>query len=157
MQFVTLTTEHLPQIEAWFDDPQTQRYLGGRDWVRRAIKLMHISPREMYRGKRIVARYVWVVYNESQPVGLLDIESYADGSAGFAFVVAPEARGRNIGSRILSHFGEMEELRNVQKFVSDVEPENAASRRCLEKAGFLVAKTPNEEGMLPVMRVERRA
>jgi ribosomal protein S18 acetylase RimI-like enzyme len=102
-----------------------------------------------FQGNIVLARHVWIVFDEAnQPVGLVDVEPYDDGTAGMAFGVAPHVRGRDVGQRILLALAEQEELKDVQTVVGGVEPENTAARIWLVKAGFTVAQVPDEEEML---------
>ena len=152
MKFVLLTPERLPEVEPWFDDPETVRYLGGRDWVRRALALMQQTPGQEFQGHMVLRRNVWIASEERLPVALIDVESYDDGSAAFAFVVAPKMRGRGVGTRLLNNVLGLPELTTVRTLIGYVEPDNPASRRCLEKAGFSIAVEPDAEGLLPISR-----
>ncbi len=151
MQFEPLTAPLVAAIECWFDDANTIRYLGGRDWVHRALDLMRDTPGVDFKGNTVLARHVWIAFDEAnQPVGLIDVEPYSDGTAGFAFVVAPPRRGQGIGKRILLALSQQEELKGVHTLIGAVEPENIASRFCLINANFTVAHVPDGEGMLVV-------
>ncbi|BCM94285.1 hypothetical protein IAD21_06188 [Abditibacteriota bacterium] len=152
LNFIPLTEAHLPFTEAWFDDAETRLYLGGRGWVRRAIELSRTAAGEEFRGRQILSRHVWVVFKQQTPVALIDVEPYDDDTAGFAFVVAPELRRGGIGTQLLLALDALPELRDVRCFIGGVEPQNLASRRCLEKAGFQIADTPDDEEMLHCKR-----
>ena len=151
LRFELLTEKLVAVIEPWFDDAETIRYLGGREWVRESLALMRKTPGVEFRGHRVLARYVWVVFNEeNQPVALVDAELYDDDTTALALIVAPSVRGRGIGSRVLIAFAEREELKNVQSIIGGVKPENVACLDCLRKVGFTISEQPDEEGMLVV-------
>lgn len=153
MKFVLLTQTLADQIAAWFDDSETIRYLGGRDWLYRELALMQTAPMTTFRGRQILGRYVWVVEAEGQVCALVDIEPYDDGTAGMALVVAPEARGQGVGQRVLLAVETRPELNGVRKMIGAVEPENILARRCYERAGYGIAEAVDEEGFL---RIEKQ-
>jgi GNAT superfamily N-acetyltransferase len=113
MEFEILTPQRASQIEIWFDDATTRKYLGGREDFWRGLELMKIMPgREAFDGLWVVAGYIWVVLDEqSTPVGLLDVEPYQNGEAGMAFLVAPEKRGQGIGVQMLQALEARPEMR----------------------------------------------
>lgn len=153
MRFEPLTPELVQSIEPWFDDAETMRYLGGRSWVRREMELVRASPGVEFRGNIVLARHVWVVFDQvGQAVGLVDVEPYDDGTAGMAFVVAPPARGRGVGREMLLALEQQPELQDVRSIIGGVEPENAACRACLARAGYTVAEVPDKEEMLDVQK-----
>ena len=66
-----------------------------------------------------------------------------------AFVIDPALRGRGLGRAMIATLTVRPELRLVELFEAGVEPQNIASRRCLEAAGFqLRSVEPDFEGML---------
>ena len=154
MRFEPLTSKLVAIVEPWFDDPETIRYLGRRDWVQRALLLVRQAPGAEFKGNIVLSRHAWVVFDQTnQPVGLIDIEPYNNGTAGMAFVVAPQVRGHGIGRRMLLDLGGQPELKAVHTIIGGVEPENISCRICLTKAGYMVAAEADEEGML---RVEKK-
>jgi len=151
MRFELPTEKLVVAVEPWFDDAETIRYLGGPEWVRASLALMRKTPGLELKGSLVLARHVWVIFNEEdRPVALVDAELYEDGATALAMVVAPSIRSRGVGQRILIALTEREELKNVQTIIGGVEPENAACRACLKKAGFTISEEPDEEGMLVV-------
>jgi RimJ/RimL family protein N-acetyltransferase len=147
LQFIQFTARLLPEVEPWFDDPETIRFLGDRNWVRRALRLVEETPGTEYRGRMVLGRDVWIIFKRV-PVGFIDVERYDDGRAGCALVVAPAMRCQGIGRAILEAVWECPELADVEELIGGVEPDNVASRRCLEAAGFRLSSEPDEEGML---------
>lgn len=147
LRFAPLTADLLPEIEPWFDDPETIRFLGDRAWIRRELRLVDETLGTEYRGRRVVGRDVWVIFDEL-PVGFIDVERYDDGRAGCVIVVAPARRSQGIGRAILDAVWNRPELVDVEELIGGIEPENVASRRCVTAAGFRLATEPDEEGML---------
>lgn len=150
--FTPITPDLIHEIEPWFDDPETQRFLGNREWVRRTLALVRESPGMEFRGQRVLARHVWVVHEAGRAVALVDVEPYADATAGIALVVEPGVRGQGVGQRVLSSLGRLEELAEVEVLIGAIEAENIAARHCVEGAGFKVAEWEDEEGMLRIAR-----
>jgi RimJ/RimL family protein N-acetyltransferase len=163
----------LALVEPWFDDPEVVRRLGDRSWPARRLALIRTSPGTTFRGRRVVARGAWIAYDGTTPVGLVDAEVYdraapdagaSDHSPGpaaaLALAVDPTRWGRGYGRAILRALVEQPELAAVRLFEATAEPDNPASIRCLEAAGFArTADAPDDEGMLGfVLRVptERR-
>jgi RimJ/RimL family protein N-acetyltransferase len=89
------------------------------------------------------------VYAGGAADGPIVIDSIDVTTGSTAFVVDPQLRRRGLGrARIVAVMGRPK-LRSVALFEAGVEPENTASRRCLEAAGFhLRSARPDFEGML---------
>jgi len=78
---------------------------------------------------------------------ITDAIDVATGS--IAFVVDPDLRRRRLGRAMITALTRRPELRFVELFEAGVEPENTASGRCLEAAGFRPrSQQPDFEGML---------
>jgi hypothetical protein len=84
----------LPIVDPWFDDLDTQRWLGDREWPRRVLSLVDAPNR--------LAFLAWM---SSTVVALVDVEHLEQTS--FALVVAREFRRRgNVAARrLLSGLG----------------------------------------------------
>lgn len=152
LNFIPITSDSVKEVEGWFDDADTQRFLGGREWVRRIPALLQDSPGVEFRGRRVLARYAWIVYTTGSPVGIVDVERYDNRTAGLALAVAPAMRGKGIGRLILSNLETLGELAEIKAFIGAVEPDNEAARRCMRGARFEMAEREDEEGMLRISR-----
>lgn len=150
MNLSLLTPKLAVVIEPWFDDPDTARHLGGRDWIHHALNLMHLMPGMECDGTTVLGRYGWVIDVDDRSVAFLDVEVYDDRTASLAIVVAPEARGRGIARRVLSGIWEHEKLAGVDELFGSISVDNEAIRRCLLAAGFKVDDQPDHEGMYRV-------
>lgn len=156
-RFEALTPALVREIEDWFDDRETQRYLGGRDWIRRELDLIVSQPGTELRGSTVIERLGFVAREKSSaPVAFVAIEVYDDATAAIAIVVAPTRRARGVARRLLSGLLDLPELRPVERLTGAVEPENVACRRALAAAGFTIASTVDDEGMLRVERGRER-
>ncbi len=89
------------------------------------------------------------VYGGEGPDGPIILDSIDVGTGSIAFVVDPAMRCGGLGRALIGARMRQPELSFVELFEADVEPENIASRRCLEGGGFrLRSAQPDYEGML---------
>jgi ribosomal protein S18 acetylase RimI-like enzyme len=99
-----LVPDDLSVVEPWFDEAETQRWLGGREWPRQLLHLVSQSG----------GRYAYAaVLDEVVVVGLVDVERYDDSRAAVAVAVAPEHRRRGIGAAMLRALAAQPELASV--------------------------------------------
>jgi ribosomal protein S18 acetylase RimI-like enzyme len=124
---------------------------------------------EEFRGAVQTGAYRYLAASEGTPFGYVDCGTFdrcavyaGDGPDGpiiteaidvatgsIAFAVDPGHRRRGLGRAMITALMRRPELRFVELFEAGVEPENTASRRCLEGAGFHPrSKQPDCEGML---------
>jgi RimJ/RimL family protein N-acetyltransferase len=143
------TPDLLGAVAPWFDDAETARWLGGRDWPENLLRLIADPPRE-HRGGTVRERAGWVAMLDGEPVALIDTEVYLDGTAALSLVVAPARRRRGVGTSALAAIGELlAHTRGVDALVGGVEQRNEASHRCVKAAGFVaVAESPDDEGFI---------
>jgi RimJ/RimL family protein N-acetyltransferase len=160
--------EDLPSVEPWFLDPDTRRFLGGPEWPALMLAREGLVG-EKFRGATQTAAYRYVAHTAGRPFGYVDcgtfdrctlyggedsngpiiLETLEVTTAAIAFVVDPEQRRRGLGQAMIAALLSRPELRHTQLFEAGVEPENIASRRCLEASGFrLRSERPDFEGML---------
>ncbi|MHB1568440.1 MAG: GNAT family N-acetyltransferase [Solirubrobacteraceae bacterium] len=172
-----LTPADLPLITLWFEDPDTGRFLGGPEWPGQMLALAGRSAGTMFRGARQIDSHHYLALAGGTPAGYIDCGTFdrctvygGEGPEGpiivetidavtgaIAFVIAPELRRHGLGRAMIAAMLARSELRDVELFEAGVEPQNTASRRCLEAAGFaLGSERPDVEGML-YYRVWRRA
>jgi RimJ/RimL family protein N-acetyltransferase len=170
VRLVPFTAEDVEGIESWFDDLETQRRLGGRDWIRREPSLLGLMVGDVFRGRNVTGRRMWLSMDElDEPVAVVDGEMYEryatwDGSdwdhpvvwdvveapsMGLTLVVDPARRRRGYGTATLRAIVEHPDVSHIQLFFGGVEQDNVASIACLTRAGFhLRSPEPNFEGML---------
>src|SRR3546814_13345136 len=108
LEFIPVTSDSVKEVEEWFDDPDTQRFLGGREWVRRIPTLLQDSPGVQFPGRGVLARHAWIVHATGGPVGTVEVEPSDDGTAGIALAVAPAMRVNGHWTRILSSLGTLD-------------------------------------------------
>jgi RimJ/RimL family protein N-acetyltransferase/ketosteroid isomerase-like protein len=164
-----LTGADLPVIAPWFEDPDTRRFLGGPDWPAAILAHNVRSVATTFRGAAQTGAYRYLALADGTPVGYIDCGTFdrctvyagegPDGplitetidapTGSIAFAINPERRGRGLGRAMIAALLARPELQAVELFEAGVEPENIASRRCLEAAGFrLRSQEPDFEGML---------
>jgi RimJ/RimL family protein N-acetyltransferase len=154
MELRPFAHDQLPLVESWFEDPETQRWLGGPDWPRMAIDLAG-APLAEFRGARETGRYQFLAWDRDSPVGYIDcgtsdrwttwdggpgergVVSVIDEPSGnIAYVTDPAQRRRGYGVAMILTLTTVSELAHVSLFTAGVEPDNTASVRCLLSAGF---------------------
>jgi len=164
-----LTTEDLPSIAGWFEDPETSRYLGGPEWPAAMLTLAEKVVGTVFRGARQIGSYHYLALVDGAPVGYVDAGVFdrwtVDGGEGpdgpiildtvdavtgaIAFAIDPARRREGLGTRMIRSLLSHPDLAEVELFEAGVDPENHASRRTLEAAGFrLRSPEPDCEAML---------
>jgi RimJ/RimL family protein N-acetyltransferase len=129
------TLEDADLLLAWANDPVT-RAAGfnpapiGLEEHRRWLSRRLASP----------ATRLFVGLLDGRPVGQLRLERGADGLAEISIAIAPEARGRGLGRRLLR--GGIDAARAdpalaVAGFIARVRPDNAGSLALFRGAGFV--------------------
>lgn len=143
------TPDVLDAVVTWFDDPETGRWLGGRDWPEDLLRLVAAPPRE-HRGRAVRERAAWIAMLDAEAVALIDTEIYDDGSAALSLVVAPGRRRRGVGAASLTAIGKLlSDDYGVRVLSGGVERNNHASHRCVRAAGFTaVTDEPDDEGFI---------
>jgi RimJ/RimL family protein N-acetyltransferase len=152
LRLVPFTAGALPVVEPWFDDAQTRQWLGDRRWPAMILRMAAGPPGE-HRGLQVLDRRAWIVEADDAPVGLVDVEVYADRTAGLAFVIAPDRRGSGLGRRALNAIAEQLAADGIREVFGGAEANNAASIRCMEGAAFTRrSDEPDAEGFLYLER-----
>ncbi len=173
VRLVPFTDEWLPVLRPWFEHPEVQKWLGGPDWLGNALRMLTgFVEGEEFRGAAVLARFGFVSLDtDDNPVGYIDGDIYdretryvgggIDGPLfedaspvhrpvmGIAIVIDParwrEGYGQATIRALLAHPG----LAHVPVVKAGIEPENIASRRLVESAGFRPeSDEPDWEGIL---------
>jgi GNAT superfamily N-acetyltransferase len=71
------------------------------------------DPPAEFRDRRVTRRLAWLASTGWAYVGLIDVDQYADATAGVALVVAPALRGQGLGRRIIQGLLARPELERV--------------------------------------------
>ncbi|MBB3082813.1 GNAT family N-acetyltransferase [Geodermatophilus sabuli] len=167
VRLVPFEPEHLPVVLPWFDAPEVQRRLGGREWPERELALRAAAREEEFRGRRVLRAHSFVVLDdEGRAVGQIGGDVYDRWTAwdperervlaedrrrtmGAAYVVDPGRTGRGYGRAALAALVAAPETADVEQFVLGIEPDNAASLGAAAAAGFRPLTTePDAEDMV---------
>jgi RimJ/RimL family protein N-acetyltransferase len=154
---VPFTASWLAAVKPWFDHPEVDRRLGGREWPARELRLLEQRPGGEFRGRSVLRAHSWVGLDAvGVPVGKIGGEVYdrwcrfdgtrADAEAvsavepglamGLAYVVDPQQWRRGIGRALLLAAMAHEQVADVRVFALGIDADNEASRRCAAAAGF---------------------
>jgi RimJ/RimL family protein N-acetyltransferase len=154
VRLVPFEPEHLPGLLPWFDDPETRRRLGGRDWPTRELALRSTVWTEEFRGRRVLRSCTFVALDEEgvvvaqvggdvydrwtvwDPVAERVLSTDPRRTMGSAYVVAPSRRGRGLGAATLRALVAAPQTADVEQFVLGIDPDNTASLRAAASAGF---------------------
>jgi GNAT superfamily N-acetyltransferase len=165
--------DHLPFVEPWFQDVDTQKWLGGPGWPSLILELAD-QPLGKFRGAVETGRSAWVAWEGDRPVGLIDcgttdrwttweggpsgrgvIATMPIPSANMSYVVDPAARRCGYGSAMVRELLNVPELAHVKLFAAGIEFGNLASIQCARSAGLdPLSSEPDWEGI--VYYVKRR-
>lgn len=170
VRLLSFGAPHVEVLEPWFDDPETQARLGDRSWIRRAPSLLDLPVGEEFRGMITTGRHMWISIDElDTPIGYVDGETYDryaawDGSdpdapaisdvvelpsMGLTVVIDPARRRSGYGAATLRAAIDHPDVAHIRLFFGGIEPDNVASIRCAERAGFRCLRPePDFEGML---------
>lgn len=93
--------------------------------------------------------YAWMVYEGNIALGQLQMDTYADNTGSAALAVNPKLRNQGYGKMILRAFLKRPEVARLNQLEVTIEPDNFASLRCFQQAGFIQASSePDQEGFL---------
>jgi RimJ/RimL family protein N-acetyltransferase len=115
----------LHELESWCAEADTRRFLPGR----RAFYRWWATAAD--RGDALE----WVA-EAGRLIGQVELLPDGGGNAFLLFVVAPHQRGRGLGHALLRAVQAQPEVDGFARIIALVDQDNAASRRCLEHAGF---------------------
>jgi RimJ/RimL family protein N-acetyltransferase len=173
LRFQPFEREQLLRVESWFDDPDTERWLGGPGWPRLVLDLADRALGE-HRGAIETGRYGWTVWDRDELIGYVDcgttdrwttwdggpngkgvVATLPVASGNLAYVVDPTKRRQGYGTTMITTLLSLRELAHIELFAAGVEPVNVASVGCLRAAGFEpLDSQPDWEGI--VYYVKRR-
>jgi RimJ/RimL family protein N-acetyltransferase len=160
-------SEQVRQVESWFDDPDTKRWLGGPGWPRLVLDLAE-RPLGEHRGAIETGRYGWTAWDRDELIGYIDcvttdrwtaweggskgrgvVATYPVASGNLAYVVDPAVRRRGYGAAMIATLLIHPELAHIELFAAGVEPDNVGSVGCLRAAGFEAWDSqPDWEGLV---------
>ena len=159
--------DQLPLVKPWFEDSETQRWLGGPGWPRMSLDLAN-APLGEFRGAQETGRYEFLAWDKDVPVGYVDCGTFDrwatweggtggrgvvsvidEPSGSIAYVSDPTLRRRGYGVGMILSLMRVSPLEEVSLFAAGIEPENTASVQCLLSAGFWpLDPVPDWEGIV---------
>lgn len=163
------TEGDLPGVVPWFEDPDTQRFLGGPGWPAAMLANADQSIGTTFRGATQTGAHHYLALAAGTPVGYIDCGTFdrqtvyggegPDGpvilettdalTGSIAFVIDPARRRQGLATSMIRALTQHPDLAPVEVFEAGVEPDNLGSRGALHTAGFHPRSTdPDYEGML---------
>jgi RimJ/RimL family protein N-acetyltransferase len=136
MDWVAVSEQTLELLLGWFRDGELRRRLGPPTpgWIRSVTGNPDASG--------------WLALENGTPVGFVQMERQQR-TGTILFAVRPDLRRQGVGRRLLIEFTKQPALTSIDRLEAYVEPDHAASRRCLAAAGFtLTSAAPNPDGFL---------
>lgn len=131
--FRAVTQEDESLVLAWANDPEVRRW----SW-KNTLEIRKSEHRQWFREKLANENTrIWIMQKRGVSCGLIRIE--VEGHIAIInYSIAAEHRGKNLGARmlcmaverVLSEYGPL-------KIIAHTIPENIASHKTLEKAGFM--------------------
>ena len=137
LTFVTLDTTYRTVYESWFENADSQRWLGlpSEEW--------------WIYTQTDSSVYSWLCLHNNVPIGHIQIDVEQDGSGSIAFLVAPKYRRRGYGYKLLTALLQQPEITRLTCLRAWAEPDNTISQQLLTSSGFIQsAETTHSEGML---------
>ena len=88
------------------------------------------------------ARVLWLLEDDGRPVASIRFEAVAetegDADAVVSVQVAPDARGRGYGRRVVAEATALYVSATARRVVAEIRPSNTASARVFEAAGYVL-------------------
>jgi RimJ/RimL family protein N-acetyltransferase len=128
----------IPMLQDWYAGSDLSNELDGDD-----------LPHQFANMQSDPSYWAWIACVEDEPVGFVWFEIVEDGIGNESLGIHPNLRNRGYGSAMLRSLAATPEARRAVVIVANIYPENVASIRCHEKAGFVCENTElDEEGFL---------
>lgn len=136
LQFQLLDHTGLSIFSAWFADAELKRRICAptEPWFQ------YVSARP--------ENFAWLVYENQQAVGQIQLDTYPDRRGSMSLVVNPELRSRGYGKRILRAFLRHETALRLSEIEACIEADNIASLRCFRASGFVARDAEPDSGGL---------
>ncbi|MGH3260478.1 MAG: GNAT family N-acetyltransferase, partial [Trebonia sp.] len=164
-----LSRADLHVLVPWFEDPDTQRFVGGPAWPEAMLAHAERSTGTSFRGATQIGAHHNLALADGTPVGYIDCGTFdrltvyaGEGPEGpiitettqavtgsIAFVINPARRRQGLATAAIRALTSHPDLAQVEVFEAGVDPDNRGARGALQAAGFRPRCTePDDEGML---------
>lgn len=125
------------RLLAWRNDPDTRRFSRDSQTVTREEHARWLAATLADRGTRL-----WIAESDGAAIGQVRVGPHSEGLAEVHVGLAPQARGRALGSAVLVQAAARALAdADVKRLCAHVKHENAASLRAFARAGFQAADT----------------
>lgn len=125
------TQDDAPLLLAWRNDPQTRAM---------SIDTAEVSPTDhqawLARSLTSKERWLFIAETEDKPVGSVRLDAEGPASLEVSLTVAPGERGKGYGVALLRAAEAEAHALGAVRLVAVLKPENTASRRAFEAAGY---------------------
>ena len=135
----------MPFIEKWLDENAVR--MTGMDGGWRAFHEYWITEGGMTPGKDYWCK---VVYDEATPFAVIAFSLYEGNYHVMELLVKPEMRGKGFGTALLYDLlsdGEMIIGHRIERATAVIFPNNPASQKAFERAGFVFDHVNDDSGL----------
>ena len=118
---------------AWFNDAELSRRIS-------------ITPTWFEYVTQTPGVFSWMIFRDQMPAAEVSFSEQPFPS--LAIAMNPILRGQGLCASVIRLVLDLPELRPFDQIYGFIEPDNSASLRCVEKAGFSrISDTPDDDGM----------
>lgn len=141
LECVLRTKEHAKLLASWRSDPHA-RAMSLHSQERTEDEFWTHFSRVYFLLKDLPAVFARV---DGKQVAFVGFDPMGEKAACVSIVVAPEYRGKGIGSEVLKTVLFYAAQQGYHELFAEIKPENSASKRAFEKAGFTRVKEMKKE------------
>ena len=139
MIFKKIKKAHQSILQEWLKDKATRKHLGGMLPLEDCINYMISN----------IDTLAYFVFKNEMPIGMVDVEFYpSEKTTSLSLLINPNFRKKGIGTFILKTTLQLDCFKNYTRLDAFIEPENIASIKCFQNAGFQkMNEELDEDGM----------
>lgn len=143
---VPMEPSDLPTLQAWFEDKELSKRLGGMLPLHKYFD--YVQSESNY--------FAWMALEGDTPAGAAFMQIEPGEPQSFGFLVKPELRSRGYGRRILQKLIVQPEVSGAKEWKVGIESDNIASQRCLASVDFVPESgIVDEEGFLQYICIRK--
>lgn len=141
---VEMKQTDLATLRLWFEDRELSKRLGGMLPLEKYFDYVQSEP----------DYFAWMALEGANSVGAVFMQIEPGEPQGFVVLVKPELRSQGYGRSIIRQL--MAQAQGIGEWKVGIEPDNIASRRCHEAAGFVPQSgVADNEGFMQYICVQR--
>ena len=139
MIFTKIKKEHQSILQEWLEDNATKEHLGGMLPLDKFVNYITSAS----------DRLTYFAFENEVPIGMVDIEFYPlEKTASLSLLINPNFRKKGLGTFLLKTTLQLDCFKNHTRLDAFIDPDNIASIKCFQKAGFQkINDEPDEDGM----------